>query len=87
MNGNDRHHLYLTAFATGFRSGELAKLTPASFDLLAEPPSVSLPGRDTKNKKCARQILPRDVASALRAFSPADRRTIPSGQATGRSTR
>ena len=80
LSGDARYHLYLTAFATGFRSGELAKLTAACFDLASEPPSVSLPGRDTKNRKAARQILPPAVAVALRLFlagRPADKPVWP----------
>lgn len=80
MSGVDRHHLYLTAFASGFRSGELAKLTPNHFDLDAEPPYVSLSGKGTKNKKAVRQILPPAVAVALRPYlagKPADRPVWP----------
>ena len=57
----------LTAFATGFRAGELAALTPAHFHLADDPPGVSLPGKVTKNKKVVRHPLPPAVAVALRA--------------------
>jgi integrase len=80
LSGLDRHHLYLTAFATGFRSGELAKLTPDCFALSEEPPSVALPGKSTKNKKAARQILPPAVAISLRSYlagKPADKPVWP----------
>nr|WP_261361177.1 tyrosine-type recombinase/integrase [Gemmata massiliana] len=68
MTGEDRYHLYLTAFATGFRLSELAALTPAHFRLEAEPPTVALPGKTAKNKKSVRPPLPPTVASALRAY-------------------
>ncbi len=68
MTGEDRYHLYLTAFATGFRLSELAALTPAHFQLEAEPPTVALPGKTAKNKKSVRPPLPPAVAAALRAY-------------------
>jgi integrase len=40
LTGTDRHFLYLTACGTSFRAGELASLTPASFDLAAKPVRV-----------------------------------------------
>ena len=68
LTGEDRYHLYLTAFATGFRAGELASLTPAHFHLADEPPSVSLPGKNAKNKKTVRPPIPPAVAIALRSY-------------------
>jgi integrase len=64
----DRHHLYLTAFATGFRVSELAALTPAHFHLTDDPPSVPLPGKPTNNKKAVRHPIPPAVARALRSY-------------------
>jgi integrase len=78
--GPDRAVLYLTAVATGYRSGELAKLTPAHFDLDAEVPVARLPGRATKNRKDAEQPIPPAVAARLRAYlvgRPADRPVWP----------
>lgn len=75
LSGPDRHHLYLTAFATGFRKSELAALTPAHFHLTADPPAVSLPGKLAKNKKAIRHPIPPAVAVALRSYltgKPAD---------------
>lgn len=65
LSGADRYMLYLTAFTTGFRSNELASLTPESFDLTADPPAVILTGKVAKNKKAARQPLPPAVAVQL----------------------
>jgi integrase len=75
MTGADRFHLYLTACATGFRAGELASLTPASFDLGALPARVTLPARKGKNRRLAVQPLTPEVAEALRDYlagRPAD---------------
>src|SRR5262249_20235194 len=44
LTGADRATLYLVAVATGYRAGELAKLTPANFDLDADVPVVRLAG-------------------------------------------
>jgi integrase len=65
LTGTDRYFLYLTACTTGFRRKELSALTPASFDLDSHPPTVSLSGQRTKNKRAATQPLPAVVAEAL----------------------
>lgn len=75
--GEDRYHLYLVAFASGFRAGELAVLTPASFALDHDPPLVVLSAQQTKNGKAARQPLPLGVASQLRSYLA----TKPAGEA------
>ncbi len=68
LAGPARYHLYLTAFATGFRAAELAALTPANFLLDSDPPAVALSGKKTKNRKAARCPLPVGVANQLRTF-------------------
>jgi hypothetical protein len=68
LSGRDRHVLYLTACATGFRAEELACLRPESFALDAEPPVAVLGAAETKNRKGAIQPLPLDVAAALRDY-------------------
>ncbi len=45
MSGPDRHILYLTACAPGFRAEELACLRPESFGFDAEPPVAVLGAR------------------------------------------
>ena len=68
LSGEARYHLYLAAFATGFRAAELASLQPESFDLAADPPVVRLAGKASKNKKAATQPLPPGVAAQLATF-------------------
>jgi integrase len=68
LTGPDRAMLYLVAFATGYRAGELAELCPEWFDLAAEPPVVNLPARVTKNEKPSRQPIPPGVAWQLGEF-------------------
>ncbi len=68
LTGRDRHHLYLTGMATGFRVGELAALAPTDFDLDGEPPAVTLDGTKAKNGRTAVQPLPPDVALALGGY-------------------
>jgi integrase len=67
LSGADRHMLYLTACATGFRCGELGTLTPESFDL-GEAPAITLAARHAKNRRPVRQPLPEAVAGLLRGF-------------------
>jgi integrase len=68
LSGPDRHVLYLTACATGFRAEELACLRPESLDLDAEPPVAVLGAAETKNRKGATQPLPPDLAAVLRKY-------------------
>jgi len=68
LKGRDRHFLYQTACGTGFRADELARLTPATFALDANPPTVTLGARFTKNKKTVVQPLPSGLAAALKEY-------------------
>ncbi len=77
LTGEDRYHLYLTAATTGFRANALANLTPADFDLAAEPATVTLAARFNKSRKPKVQPLPADVAAALRATCRVSRRAQP----------
>ncbi len=68
LSGEDRHAIYLTAAATGFRTSELASMTPESFDLSGETPTATVQAACTKNRRQAVQPLPRDVAATLRDY-------------------
>jgi len=68
LAGTDRHFLYLVAMTTGFRAGELATLSPTSFDLTADPPTATLASANTKNKQPVTQPLPSETAEALHGF-------------------
>ena len=65
LPGRDRYFLYLTGCATGFRAGELASLTPQSFDLDRDHATVRVASSCTKNRREAIQPLPADVAKLL----------------------
>jgi integrase/recombinase XerD len=67
LSGRDRWALYLTALCTGFRAGELASLTPESFDL-GDEPAVTCAAAYTKNRKTAVQEIAAGDAAALRAY-------------------
>ncbi len=68
LSGNDRFHLYLTAFSTGLRAAELAALKPENFDLGGVSPMVSLSGRDTKNGKPVLMPLAGGVAAMMNDY-------------------
>jgi integrase len=76
LSGIDRHFLYLTACATGFRVSELASMTPESFDLDGTTPTAIVQAACTKNRKAAVQPLPLDVAATLQGYL----RDKPAGQ-------
>jgi integrase len=75
--GNDRHFLYLTACATGFRVSELATMTPESFNLDGDMPTATVEASCTKNRKEAVQPLPLDIAKALREFVSSKPANVP----------
>ncbi len=68
LAGADRYALYAAACGTGFRAGGLASLTPASFGLDADPPTVTLAARRNKSRVLKVQPLPADVAELLRDY-------------------
>ena len=68
LAGRDRAALYSVAMTTGFRVAELASLTPASFDLAAEPATATVKAAYSKNRRESVQPLPADVAAALRGY-------------------
>jgi hypothetical protein len=50
LTGRDRFMLYATAAGTGFRASGLASLTPESFALEDDQPTVTLAARSAKNR-------------------------------------
>src|SRR5262249_32494681 len=68
LSGLDRFTIHMTAAATGFRTSELASMTPESFDLDGDTPTATVEAACTKNRKLAVQPLPLDVAAVLRGY-------------------
>ncbi len=68
MSGADRAILYRVALGTGFRASELRSLTAASFDLDADPPTVTVEAVTSKRRKRDVQPIRRDLADALRPY-------------------
>ncbi len=68
LNGADRAMLYRLATGTGFRAAELASLTPASFDLDADPPAVTVKAAYSKRRRDDRQPIRPDLADLLRPW-------------------
>jgi len=65
MAGPDRAVLYALAVGTGFRAGELASLTPQSFALDSDPPTVTVEAGYSKHRRRDVQPLPRGLAEVL----------------------
>ncbi len=67
-NGSTRAMLYRMAAMTGLRADELASLTPASFDLKADPPTVTIAAGYSKHRR--EDVLPLhlDLAARLRQW-------------------
>jgi site-specific recombinase XerD len=66
--GPDRSILYAVAGGTGFRVKELSSLTPESFDLDANPPTITCLAEHTKNRRLARQPITSGLADLLRPW-------------------
>ena len=75
LQGEDRAMVYRLALGTGFRAKELRSLTPASFHLDADPPTVTVTAAHSKRRRTDIQPIRRDLADLLRpwlAGHPAD---------------
>jgi integrase/recombinase XerD len=66
LTGIQRIRLYLTAMSTGLRASELASLTPESFDLEAEIPTVTVAPKDEKARRGATLPLPLHLVELLK---------------------
>ena len=62
LTGESREMLYLTALFTGLRASELASLTEGSFDLTADPPTVTVEACYSKHRR--EDVLPLHLALA-----------------------
>jgi len=77
LTGVDRATLYTVAAFTGLRAGELRSLTPESFDLESESPTVEVEAAYSKRRRKDVQPLRPDLAALLRDYL----RDKPAGQA------
>jgi integrase len=68
MSGPDRKLFYSVALNCGLRRNELGSLTPESFRLDADPPTVTAEGKWTKNRKTETLPLRQDLAAELREW-------------------
>ncbi|MCB9492242.1 MAG: site-specific integrase [Dehalococcoidia bacterium] len=68
LSGRDRAMMYRIALGTGFRANEVASLVPTSFDLDAEPPTVTVEAGYAKNRREAVQPIRPDLAELLRPW-------------------
>ena len=68
LPGPDRAMVYRLALGTGFRAKELRSLTPASFDVDSDPPTVTVTAAHSKRRREDRQPIRRDLADLLRPW-------------------
>jgi integrase len=61
----DRSLLYRFAFETGMRTNQIRRLTPASFNLADEPPTVTSAARTVKRRREQTQVLKPSTAAIL----------------------
>jgi integrase len=68
LTGPDRAMLYRLAMGTGFRANELRSLTPESFRLDGDAPTVTVAAAYSKNGREAVQPITADLAARLRPW-------------------
>lgn len=68
LSGPDRAMLYRLALGTGFRANELGSLTPESFHLDADPPTVVVKAGYSKRRREDVQPIRDDLAAMLRTW-------------------
>ena len=66
FDGEQRARIYILSYMTGLRRKEIASLTPASFDLEAAPPTLTVEAACSKHRR--KDVLPLhpELATALR---------------------
>jgi len=77
MTGPERAMLYRLAVGTGFRAGELRSLVPESFDLDADPPTVTVQAAYSKHRRKDTQPIRRDLAAVFRSWLASQKRGKP----------
>ncbi|MCZ6698328.1 MAG: tyrosine-type recombinase/integrase [Planctomycetota bacterium] len=77
LSGAERAMLYRVAAGTGFRASELRSLTPSSFWLENDPPSVFLKAAHSKHRQDDLQPIRRDLADVLRPWLAGKPQTDP----------
>ena len=60
--------LYLATASTGYRRSELASLTPDSFNLDGDPPTIAAEAAHTKSGRGDAQPVKRELADLLRSW-------------------
>ena len=68
LPGPDRAMVYRLALGTGFRASELRSLTPESFDLASDPPTVTVGASYSKRRREDQQPIRPDLAALLRPW-------------------
>src|SRR6516225_9217817 len=68
MAGEERAMLYWLAVETGLRAGELRSLTRSSFDLKANPPTVTVEAGYSNRRRQDTLPLRPEIANALATF-------------------
>ena len=68
LTGPDRAMVYRLALSTGFRANELRFLTRESFDLDADPPTVTVAAAYSKRRRNDVQPIRQDLADLLRPW-------------------
>jgi integrase len=77
LAGADRVVLYCLAGNTGLRAGELASLSPGSFDLDADPPTVTVAAGYSKHRRKDTLPLREDLVALLRDYLEGKDRDAP----------
>ncbi len=77
ITGTDRAMAYKVAAGTGFRAGEIKSLTPESFDLDTDLPTVTVAAGYSKRRRDDTQPIRADLADTLRQWLIGKPRGVP----------
>jgi len=77
LSGRERAMLYRIAAGTGFRRNEIRSLTPESFDLDGDPPTITVEAAYSKHRRRDVQPIRRDLADLVRPWLATRRKGRP----------
>ena len=77
MAGPDRAMMYVLSAWTGYRKGEIGSLTTKSFDLLGDPPTVTVAAAYSKRRRQDTQVLHCEVVQLMQEWLVIQGRMLP----------
>ncbi len=77
MDPEQRYLCWAIMLTTGGRRNEVGSLTPESFQLDVDPPTMTIEAAEAKNRTCSRLPIRQDLAAELRVWLPTRQPRMP----------